>query len=819
MPRLPALLIRIACGVSAMFLLSTMPGWAQGPPTLPPGFAESPEFRARLDAAAADSTLEPWQREFMQDLVGSGAATTAGDPALRASGTEDASGGWEQPPWPDVRSLHTAIYDPVRDRMIVFAGSDGSSRNDVWALDLAGTPAWSALRPTGALPPGRSYHTAIYDPVRDRMVIFAGYDGTYRSDIWALDLAGAPAWSELSPTGAAPTARGYHTAFYDPVRDRMVVFGGFDGASRFNDVWALDLAGTPAWSELAPTGTPPSGRGSHTAIHDPVRDRMVVFGGFDGINRLNDVWALDLAGTPAWSALGPTGAPPTARNRHAAIYDPVRDRMVVFAGFDPSYRNDAWALDLAGTPAWSELAPTGTLPNGRFGHTAIYDPARDRMVVFAGFDGSDRLNDVWALGLGGTPAWTDLTPTGALPHTRSYHTAIYDPVRDRMIVFAGYNPSYRNDVWALSLSGTPAWSELGPTGIPPSPRSYHTAIYDPVRDRMVVFAGYDGTFRNDVWELSLAGTPAWSELSPTGTPPSARGSHTAIHDPVGDRMVVFGGYDGSYRNDVWALSLSGTPAWSAISPGGSPPAGRYQHTAIHDPVRERMIVFGGYDGSRRLNDAWALGLAGAPAWSPLDPTGAPPIARFGHTAIYDPVRDRMVLFAGDGGTGRLHDTWALDLAGTPAWSALSPAGALPPERGYHTAILDPVRDRMVVFAGVRGAYRNDTWWLNGSSLVAVDPVGPPVSARFELAPPRPNPARGNVSFDLSIPHAAAVSLVVHDGAGRVVHRIADASLVAGRHVLVWDRRDDAGRAVPSGIYFVRLQAPGVVLTRKAIVLQ
>jgi flagellar hook assembly protein FlgD len=126
---------------------------------------------------------------------------------------------------------------------------------------------------------------------------------------------------------------------------------------------------------------------------------------------------------------------------------------------------------------------------------------------------------------------------------------------------------------------------------------------------------------------------------------------------------------------------------------------------------------------------------------------------------------------------------------------------------------------MVVFAGVRGAYRNDVWWLNWSSLVAVDRRGPSTSARFELASPRPNPARGSVSFDISIPHAALISLVVCDGAGRVVHRIADASFVPGRHVLVWDRRNDDGRAVPSGVYFVRLQAPGVHLSRKTILIQ
>ena len=43
------------------------------------------------------------------------------------------------------------------------------------------------------------------------------------------------------------------------------------------------------------------------------------------------------------------------------------------------------------------------------------------------------------------------------------------------------------------------WSEAYIT-----PRYYHSAIYDPMRDRMVVFGGDDGAYsgwRNDVWAL------------------------------------------------------------------------------------------------------------------------------------------------------------------------------------------------------------------------------------------------------------------------------------------------------------------------------
>ena len=75
------------------------------------------------------------------------------------------------------------------------------------------------------------------------------------------------------------------------------------------------------------------------------------------------------------------------------------------------------------------------------------------------------------------------------------------------------------DVWALSLSGSPAWTQLSPSGAPPDPRYFHTAIYDPVRDRMLIADGNTASGNpDDVWELSLS-TPAWNQFVTTGSLP------------------------------------------------------------------------------------------------------------------------------------------------------------------------------------------------------------------------------------------------------------------------------------------------------------
>ena len=73
--------------------------------------------------------------------------------------------------------------------------------------------------------------------------------------------------------------------------------------------------------------------------------------------------------------MSPTGGPPPGRSSTSAVLDLATNRMTVFGGFAFSTFNDTWVLDhangLGGTPNWTELSPTGTLPTARTEHTAV----------------------------------------------------------------------------------------------------------------------------------------------------------------------------------------------------------------------------------------------------------------------------------------------------------------------------------------------------------------------------------------------------------------------------------------------------------------
>ena len=82
----------------------------------------------------------------------------------------------------------------------------------------------------------------------------------------------------------------------------------------------------------------------------------------------------------------------------------------------------------------------------------------------------------------------------------------------------------------------------------------------------------------------------WKQLSPTGTLPLPRYRHTAIWDPTGGRMLVFGGYyNNTALNDLWAYQPS-TNAWVQLASLSTtdPRAARYNHTAVWDPTNNQI---------------------------------------------------------------------------------------------------------------------------------------------------------------------------------------------------------------------------------------
>jgi hypothetical protein len=333
-----------------------------------------------------------------------------------------------------------------------------------------------------------------------------------------LCLCAGPASAQWTAHGPGP--RYLHSAVFDSSTDQMIVFGGTDyGTTNYNDLWVtvnvMNSDCNPTcdldWVYDTPTGTPPAARSGHTAVYDSTNSRMIVFGGATGFPTpcVNDVWVLEnangVAGNPTWTELNPGGTPPPAREGQVAAYDATTNTMTIFGGTDcnGNYLNDAWAMmnanGLGGTPKWKELAPTGTLPPGRAYMAAAFNATANTLTVYGGTNNpaSNFLSDVWLLsganGTGKTSSWKELSPQGTAPPARYGPATGYDSTNNILMIAGGQTPEgLLGDTWLLqnadNSGGTPTWVQVSPTHVG-SQLYYSSGIYDPTTNQMVEFAG------------------------------------------------------------------------------------------------------------------------------------------------------------------------------------------------------------------------------------------------------------------------------------------------------------------------------------------
>ena len=80
----------------------------------------------------------------------------------------------------------------------------------------------------------------------------------------------------------------------------------------------------------------------------------------------------------------------------------------------------------------------------------------------------------------------------------------------------------------------------------------------------------------------------------------------------------------------------------------------------------------------------------------------------------------------------------------------------------------------------------------------------------------PNPFNPRTTIPYRIEDESRVRLVVYDATGREISRILDEHQLPGAYSASWSGTDESGFRVPSGVYFVRLEAGPTVMTRKMI---
>ena len=186
----------------------------------------------------------------------------------------------------------------------------------------------------------RQMHTSVAMP-DGSIVLMGGEDESGRlNDTWRSTDGGAT-WTEVNAS-AGWTARDMHTSVALP-DGSIVLMGGSDSPiTPMNDVWR-SIDGGAHWTNITPQdpGDLWTARHAHTSVALP-DGSIVIMGGNNGTNRLNDTWQLQPAGSslqnPTHTYTAPGTYSPTLQAFNADGYDSTQriDYIMVTAAPAPT---------------------------------------------------------------------------------------------------------------------------------------------------------------------------------------------------------------------------------------------------------------------------------------------------------------------------------------------------------------------------------------------------------------------------------------------------------------------------------------------------
>jgi len=339
--------------------------------------------------------------------------------------------------------------------------------------------------------------------------------------IWQAEAAPRMQALEYEWTGLGSGAiKMFHRASaLDVTGNVMYVYGGFDTSNTIrNTLDAVELVDplleNAVIRNVRPSGPIASVWGAAGIYRSGGASGQIVFVGGANISNgpFENVQVLDPA-TETWTSSRPAGRF-DHRVLHAAAYDPIHDLIVVHGGtktcdlFPPDPADLACEVPYGDTSylrhdeatGWSwERGPVGA-PR-LFGHTAVWDAPRRRVLLFGGtYDRTLVNSDVWALDLSGADpsmaTWSKLaTSSETGPRGRALHVAAYNDARQHMVIYGGAERSIYSaaetvaapETWALDLSiDPPVWRMLGAAA---GDRVAAAMTYDPLHNAMIMWGG------------------------------------------------------------------------------------------------------------------------------------------------------------------------------------------------------------------------------------------------------------------------------------------------------------------------------------------
>lgn len=129
---------------------------------------------------------------------------------------------------------------------------------------------------------------------------------------------------------------------------------------------------------------------------------------------------------------------------------------------------------------------------------------------------------------------------------------------------------------------------------------------------------------------------------------------------------------------------------------------------------------------------------------------------------------------------------------------------------YYSGLIDEVK----VFEGALSS--EEVWSDFAADASSIAGPGAFVRSRLEV---RPNPFTTVATIQCQALDSEGTSIVIVDAGGRIIRRLVGGRAAAGKRSLLWDGRSDDGRAVPAGVYLLRLAGERGVETSRLVVVR
>lgn len=761
--------------------------------------------------------------------------------------------------WPHDPTVNVPVCTAISNQTNPVIASDGAGgaivawsdvrsgpNSDIYAqrVNAAGVAQWTTDGVAVASGAGdQSLCTIVSDGGGGAIIAWQDNRGG-NFDIYAqrLNASGVPQW----------TANG--VALCTATADQQVPKIASDGAAGAIVVWQdtrngntdvyaqrVSAAGVPQWTANGVAVCTVLNTQSGQAI---VADGAggAVFVWQDGRSGTNDIYAqrANAAGTLLWPANGVSVcSAANNQNSPALIADGSGGAIVTWYDFRTGANPDIYVqhVNALGSQQWGlDGAPVCVDPNVQQFPAIASDGSGGAIVAWQ--DARNGSGDIYAqhMSAGGTAQWTvDGVPVCTAANNQANATVVSDGAGGAIVAWYDQRTVIANDIYAqrLNAAGVTQWTANGV--------AISTANADQINEAIVA-DGAGGAIA--AWQDSRnSGAPdiyaqRVEHFGYLGNPePVSAGIHDVPNDQGGRVKVSFypSWLDGVSDPNLAAYdiyrSAPGSTARAALRAGAHaldgfgevpPAAGRsfvllpdgvdlyaWEYLGTVNPVH--FLSAYGYiasttgdsiGGSNPLTAFMivARNASGSMYWLSAPDSGysvdnLPPVAPAPFTGAYS--------------AGATHLHWGAnsetDLAGYRVYRGAS--SSFTP--GPSSLIASPA-DTGYVDVGAAGSwYKLSAVDAHGneSPFATLGPDGttaaPGAAAALWLSAANPVPAAGG-AIRFSLARAGRAALALYDASGRRVRTLVDGTLAAGVHGTALALRDDAGRSLPGGLYFLRL---------------